>query len=310
METRQIWVSVDGGGTKTTICACNAQGRKIYERSFGYSNYKSSGLEAASNTLLGAFAQMMFALNCTKEEIVGIVMAIAGCDTEKDVEIYKNIMLTAGIDERRLFVCNDTEAIFRALSDEDGVCVVAGTGSIVCAYGADGLKARVGGWGCPLSDMGSGYWIGAQILQRVIRWYDGVNEDTLPVYEEIAAAYEKPQTELAWTLAGLPVSEVASVSTYVFRHAEQGDSLCRGIVQQAAEYIIEQIVALCIKAAFEHPFSIVTVGGIFRNDVFRNKVIDGVKRQLPQCRMEFLQPVSSPAEDGLRFAQKLYPAAM
>ncbi len=308
METKKIWVSVDGGGTKTRICACDRQGRKLYDDSFGYSNYKSSGLETVSKTLHEAFDQMMTFLGCTKEEIVGIVMAIAGCDTQRDKQIYKNIMLQKGFDESKLFVCNDTEAIFRALSDDDGVCVVAGTGSIVCAYDALGLKARVGGWGCPLSDYGSGYWIGAQILKKVIRWYDGVNEETRPVYEEIAEAFQKPHTELAWTLAALPVSQVAAVSSYVFKHAEWGDSFCKEVIDKATAYMIEQIVVLCRKVNFTRPFSIVTVGGIFRNEKFRQNVIKGVKEQLSDCRLQFLSPVNSPAEDGLKFAQKLYRA--
>ena len=204
------------------------------------------------------------------DAIVGIVMAIAGCDTQRDKQIYKSIMLQKGFDENKLFVCNDTEAIFRALSDEDGVCVVAGTGSIVCAYDAFGLKARVGGWGSPLSDYGSGYWIGAQILKKVIRWYDGINEETRPVYKEIAEA------------------------------------LCREIINKATEYIIEQIVVLCRKVNFTYPFSIVTVGGIFRNESFRQSVIEGVEKKLSDCQLKFLSPVNSPAEDGLQFAQKLY----
>lgn len=306
METKKIWVSVDGGGTKTTICACDALGKKVYDRSFGYSNYKSSGLETASNTLQEAFSQMMLALDCKKEEIAGIVMAIAGCDTKRDMQIYRDIMLKTGIDESRLFVCNDTEAIFRAISDKDGVCVVSGTGSIVCAYDAHGLLARVGGWGSPLSDLGSGYWIGARILQHVIRWFDGVNEETREVYEDIAEAFQKSNAELPWILADLPVSEVAAVSSYVFQHAARGDSLCHEIVGEAADYMIEQIVALCKKAKLKEPFSIVTVGGIFQNEDFRGRVVCGVREQLPDCQMEFLRPQNSPAEDGLKFARKLY----
>ncbi len=92
MEAKKIWVSVDGGGTKTRICACDKQGRKLYDDSFGCSNYKSSGLDAVSKTLHGAFEQMLSVLGCKKEEIVGIVMAIAGCDTQRDKQIYKKAL--------------------------------------------------------------------------------------------------------------------------------------------------------------------------------------------------------------------------
>ncbi|MDD2958347.1 MAG: BadF/BadG/BcrA/BcrD ATPase family protein [Lachnospiraceae bacterium] len=302
----KLWVSVDGGGTKTTICACDEHYKKVFDESFGCSNYKAAGLKTVSEILVNAFEHMMNTLKCTKENIAGVVMAIAGCDTQKDVLVYKNIMKSTKIEEEKLFVCNDTEAIFRSLSDKDGICVVAGTGSIVCAYDKNGLRTRVGGWGSPLSDEGSGYWIGAELLKKVIRWYDGVNEESRPVYKEIEKQYSRSGTELAWVLTSLSVKEVAAVSSFVFQYAKQGDELCKEIIQRATDSLIQQISVICKKMSYKKSFSILMVGGLFNDGDFLQRVKMGITEQFQLQKIEFLRPENSPAEDGLNFAKKLF----
>jgi len=54
----------------------------------------------------------------------------------------------------------------------DGGILVVGTGSIGLAV-LNGRQHRVGGWGLPLSDEGSGAWIGREVLRRVLMAYDG-----------------------------------------------------------------------------------------------------------------------------------------
>ncbi|MDO4343681.1 MAG: BadF/BadG/BcrA/BcrD ATPase family protein [Eubacteriales bacterium] len=306
-EQNRIWISVDGGGTKTELCACDSSGKKVYDEFFGRSNYKTAGRDTVKNTLTLAFREMMEALGIQMEHVAGIVLAIAGCDSRQDKKVYTEMMLSAGIPEEKLFICNDTEVIFRALSDEDGVCVVAGTGSIVCAYNKIEMFARVGGWGPPLSDMGSGYWIGTEILRRMVRWLDGMEEQKLPVFQKIEERFARPDVELSWVLAGLTVTEMASVSSLVFEYAGQGDEVCRKIIHQAAQLLVEQITALCRKAGFLKRIPIVTVGGLFSDENFCRKVEDGVQRALKEKEISFLKPVGSPAEDGLHYARKLFP---
>lgn len=306
-KEQMIWVSMDGGGTKTELCACNLQGEKIYSQFFGRANYKTAGIEEVSETLSDAIRNMLQSLECQMDDIAGMVLAIAGCDTCQDVKIYTEIMLAAGIPEEKILICNDTEVVFRALSDINGICVVAGTGSIACAYDKQGMCARIGGWGAPLSDMGSGYWIGAEILKRMIRWLDGMQEEESTVYQDIARQFSKPGVELSWILADLSVTEVASVSAFVFSHAEKGDELCRNIIRLAAWLLVDQIVSLYQKAKLTSHFSVVTVGGLFSDDLFRDLVEAGVRQILKSEDIVFMRPIDSPAEDGLKYARKVFP---
>lgn len=305
-KQEKIWISVDGGGTKTMFCACDSSGNTLYAEAFGHANYKSAGLEAVSDILTSAFSVMLRQLGRRVDDIAGVVMAIAGCDTEQDEQIYREMMKTTGIPQEKIVICNDTEIVFRALTDRNGICVVAGTGSIVCAYDANGLVDRVGGWGAVLSDLGSGYWIGSEILRKMICWLDGMEEETLPIYEEIKERFFVPEVELAWLLAELPVTETASISPLVFKYARQGDAVCCAIIEKAADWIIKQIVVLCKKVDYKEAFPLVAVGGLFNDEQFRKTVEMGVRSQFSQVSIEFLRPVNSPAEDGLVYARKIF----
>lgn len=305
-ENGKVWISVDGGGTKTQFCACNIEGQKLYDRSFALSNYKSSNLKQVSENLQEAFKNLMKTLNCRESDVAGVVMGLSGCDTNEDVEVYKSIMKQTEISEEKIYICNDTEIVFRALAGDSGICVVAGTGSIACAYNKDGLIARVGGWGSPLSDQGSGYWIGAELLKQMISWLDGEKDTDHRIYDEIAARLKRPDQELQWTLASLSITEVASLAVLVLKYALQ-DEKCMSIIEEAAASLAKQICIVYEKASFKESTIVVLVGGLFRNEIFAAKVKQYVKENLKDDGICFKCPEKSPAEEGLTFALRAYP---
>ena len=67
-----------------------------------------------------------------------------------------------------VLVVNDAHLVLAAERLEDGVALVAGTGSIALGRHA-GREERAGGWGYLLGDEGSGYWIVREALREVAR---------------------------------------------------------------------------------------------------------------------------------------------
>ena len=47
----KIWLTVDGGGTKTEFCACRDNGEIIFDSVFGNANYKASSEESVAKNL-------------------------------------------------------------------------------------------------------------------------------------------------------------------------------------------------------------------------------------------------------------------
>lgn len=306
-KEKKIWISVDGGGSKTRLCASDLSGKKVFDRTYGSSNYKASSKDKAEASLRSAIEDLFDKLGLTSDNVVGMVAGVAGCDSDIDKQVYTEIIRRAGLNSESVCICNDTELVFRGRSDESGICAVAGTGSIVTAYDMEKLLLRLGGWGSPLSDQGSGYWIGARILTSMLRWMDGLEESPQAIYSDIKDKFDAPGVVLQWKLAGLSTREVASLAPLVFRYADQGDPSCLSIVEESIRFLIELIVTAYHKAAIKDRCSIVTVGGLFDNEYYRQSVMSGVEAAVGNQNIAFYTAGKSPAEDGLRYARKRFP---
>lgn len=70
-----------------------------------------------------------------------------------------------------------------ALDGENGIVIIAGTGSIALAL-KDNIVTRCGGWGSQLGDEGSAYWIAKKMLSIFCQEVDGRLEKT-KLYELI-----------------------------------------------------------------------------------------------------------------------------
>src|SRR5690606_14413460 len=80
----------------------------------------------------------------------------------------------------RLLVENDClSALLGSTQNKAGVLLIAGTGSIVFAHDGNNRIVRSGGWGHRFGDEGSGYWIGKQAIESVLKMQDGRGENTL-----------------------------------------------------------------------------------------------------------------------------------
>jgi N-acetylglucosamine kinase-like BadF-type ATPase len=303
---KKIWISVDGGGTEARFCACNENNELLFNKSYGSTNYKTASYQVAKDNLTQGIVDLVETLEIERHEIIGTVVGVSGCDTEEDKKVYIKILKDLEFLCDRFYVCNDTELAFRAISNTKGLCVVAGTGSIVTAYDDNQLVDRVGGWGSPLSDLGSGYWIGAQILSKLIRWLDGMNEDKLPIYDDIVDQYSYSNEVLQWRLSKLSTNEVAAISELVFSYANSGNLVCKNIVKSSAMHISDLIISAYSKANFDGVCTIVTVGGLFKDPLYLSSVKSQVMRSLGQESLRFLIASKSPAEEGLKYARKRF----
>ena len=127
----------------------------------------------------------------------------------------------------KITITNDAvAALTSGTFTQQGLVVIAGTGSIVYAVGKNHQVSRVGGWGYLLGDEGSGYYIGQEALRLITRHYDaiGVNEDlfTATIMERLAL---KNPTEIITHVYEHPQPRVliASVARVVLRLAEQNN---------------------------------------------------------------------------------------
>jgi N-acetylmuramic acid 6-phosphate etherase len=180
------------------------------------------------------------------EVIVGAAGALAAPDAARAL----GDALLASLRAERVAVTSDAViAHAGALNGEPGVVLVAGTGVVALAIGADGALRTADGWGPWLGDEGGGAWIGAAGLRAALRARDGRGPSTT-LLDAARARFGAPET---WPVRLTGAAALASFAPDVL--AAEGDAAALGIVSAAAEAL-----AATARAAGDGPVAM--VGGL------------------------------------------------
>ena len=133
-------------------------------------------------------------------------------------------------------------ACLGAHSGRDGGIVVLGTGSIGFAR-VKGRELRIGGYGFPISDEGSGAELGLQAVRSALRAHDGRAEPTPFLLEVMGRLGPDASTVVAWAEQAT-ATDYAGLAPLALGHAEAGDRVAGEIVAEAAGHADVLIRAL------------------------------------------------------------------
>jgi glucosamine kinase len=123
-------------------------------------------------------------------------------------------------------------ACLGAHSGRDGGIVVLGTGSVGFAT-VKGRELRIGGYGFPISDEGSGADLGLQAVRLALRAHDGRARPTPFLLEVMGRLGPDPITLVAWAEQAT-ATEYASLAPVTLSYAEAGDPFAEEIVAEGA----------------------------------------------------------------------------
>src|SRR6185295_6497869 len=131
------------------------------------------GARAAERAVLVAADAL--GLDGVDEVVVGAAGALAAPEAAREL----GEALLRSLPAARAAVTSDAVlAHAGALGGEPGVVLIAGTGVVALAIGADGALRTADGWGPGLGDEGGGAWIGASGLRAALRAHDGRGPST------------------------------------------------------------------------------------------------------------------------------------
>lgn len=251
-------IGVDGGGTKTEAVAYSLEGDVIKTSLKGFANLLNGKEEALAN-IVSSIEELITELGT--ENLKGVYLGIAGMEVGDNAKyILDEIKEVFGIEA---LLMNDGELALKAmLKGEDGILVIAGTGSIV--FGIHNEKvARCGGWGHLLGDEGSGYKISIDALKNIL-----FEEDNSIEKSELSLAI---MNEFGWNnideivefVYSSSKDEIAKIAPIVSKFAEAGDNFAKGILEKEAIALAKTTQNVYEKLGFEK-CSIGLVGGVVR----------------------------------------------
>lgn len=295
-------ISVDGGGTKTVFCAYNLKDAEKTYFYTGSTNYKSINVDVAQENLVTGFKNIYEQMNLKKEEIGGIVLGLSGCDSEEDYRVYYNMLNTLDIDNKLVYICNDSELAFYSEGKAPGIAIICGTGSIAIGIDKMGKKHRAGGWGSPISDLGSGYWIGSRVIKQLLLYCDdcGPYED---IFEVIRKQYNvEDYSALPMIITRLNSYEIAAVAKTVVEYAEKGDAYSINVIDKAIEYLCILANSIYRKLNFnkEESIDIVVAGSLFKSQFFKDKLEASLKADYGMQNIKLLPTVMKPVDGGIK----------
>ncbi|MDL2397900.1 N-acetylglucosamine kinase [Rhizobium mayense] len=241
----RYFLGIDGGGTGCRARIEDAAGTVLGQGLSGPATTRL-GIDEAWASIARAFGAAIEEAGLSAPEVKRIHagVGLAGIGRKGALEALRGINHPfASID----FVSDGEGACLGAHSGRDGAIVIAGTGSIGLGF-VEGRHLRVGGYGFPISDEGSGAYLGLKAVQLALRAHDGRQEKTALLAEIMQRFQNDPMEAVAW-MDRASATDYAALAPMVMRHADQGDAAGRRIVQSAAEHVDTLIRTLFDKGA-------------------------------------------------------------
>ncbi|HEX9039132.1 MAG TPA: BadF/BadG/BcrA/BcrD ATPase family protein [Ktedonobacterales bacterium] len=261
-------VGVDGGGTKTAAAVVGDDLREIGTGAAGPSNYRSVGMEAASQGILEAIERALAAANITLDDVAAICMCLSGFDTELDLPVPQRAVTLLGFTGAVIFE-NDVVGAWGGVTGGDpGIVAIAGTGATALGMNDKGELWRVDGWDYILGDAGSGYRIGLDGIHAAMKMLDGRMAPSrlltkLASFYGVDDALGMRRLADSGTLGKL---HVADFSRHVAEAAAEGDATAQAILRQAADDIAADVEAIVNRLNMRDiAFPIGAVGSVFKS---------------------------------------------
>ena len=250
----ELFIGVDGGGSRSRARLRDASGRLLGEGEGGPGNARLR--EAAFNEVMKACRAAVTAAGFGESDLGRIHAGFGLAGTQQDSDWQS--VLDWPHPFASLTVDTDAYAAWLgATGGRDGAILILGTGSAGTAI-VKGKRLNVGGWGADIADEGSGMAIGRTAIRRSLWALEGMAPLT-PLAEDILAEFDRSaQVAVIWAGTATP-GDFARFAPRVFDYADKRDVLAMPILIEAAADAARLINRLLDLGA---P-SIAMIGGVF-----------------------------------------------
>jgi N-acetylglucosamine kinase-like BadF-type ATPase len=254
MSAGPLYLGVDGGGTKTEFVCIDADGVEVARARTGPTYHLGIGVEGAVRELAQGVREIAASLSVAGGDIAYAFFGLPAYGEDRDADPQLNAACGALLGHARYACGNDMVCGWAgSLACEDGINVVAGTGSI--GYGEyGGSTARAGGWGELFSDEGSAYWIAIEGLATFSRMSDG-RLPPGPLHaafrEALALTADIDACQRVMGPPGMSRDQIAALAPLVTVADAQGDHAARLILDRAADHLAG--IALALRRALGFP---------------------------------------------------------
>jgi len=290
-------IGIDSGATASETLLISASGGKGVFKKYPPINFNVLGFDESLNRLVRIIKDSS---NKTRlKNITYIVTGISGARGEKD---RKKLAKAASgtLKLKNIAVYPDTAIAFASIfSHFDRNCgiLLAGTGSVLYFVNSKGIVERYGGWGRILGDEGSGYWIAREALNHITLSYDRRGKKT-KLEQVLKNKYGINKENLIKKVYHQNF-DIARITKYVFRAAEEGDSVSKQIIEEAAEKLSGHFIPLKKTKA-----TIALCGSLFTEEKLPEKYLRKIVKDKYR-NIKLIKPKRKPVWGAVEIAKTL-----
>jgi glucosamine kinase len=232
-----LFIGVDGGGTGCRARLVDAEGGVLGTGIAGPAALRI-GVERALTEVEKACRAALEEAGLALETFAAVHAAVGLAGVGRK-GLHEQLLARPHPFRSVTYAHDATIACIGAHGARDGGIVIVGTGSVGFAV-VGGREVRVGGYGFPISDEGSGADLGLHAIRLALRAFDERAVGTSLTREVMARFHEDPFEAVAW-MDRATATDYATFAPLVMRHADAGDPVARRIVRDAAEQIDELV---------------------------------------------------------------------
>ncbi len=282
-------IGVDGGGTKTvawlTPLIDDGTGRVLGCGRAGPGNPRAAGFEVAQASIDSAIDSAFADANVPRGRVAAASLCLSGAGRPAEQS-----RLTQWADARGLAqitrVTGDAEPIIAAATSENwGIALIAGTGSLAWGRNRAGDVARSGGWGYLIGDEGSAYALALAGLRAATQAADGRGPSTELLsrfQQQLGAAAPQDLIERVYC-PDMTRERIASLAIVVF-DAAMSDFVAQQIVDTAAIDLAEMVTALIQPLSLPvGEYTLALAGSVLeQQETLRQRVLDRLQQTVAE----------------------------
>lgn len=298
-------LGIDGGGTKTAYTLADLAGNIIARYQGPTIHYMQTGYEDLTATIHDNIDFLINDNNLAYEDIIYCFIGAAGFGDISEDEPFIKAAIEKGLNEIPFTVKNDTyNAHAGALLGSDGICVIAGTGSI--GLGVNGNSSVIcGGWHHAFGgDEGSAHWIAEKYIQTFTKQSDFRMQRT-KLYSYTKEKYQfKDDSDILQKFVvdwKYDRTKIASLSKDIYDLARLNDPAALAIFEEAAYELSLIYKAIYRQLNFSGIVSASYVGGVFQS---QELILDPLRRNLTDIEIDLIEPAFAPDIGSVLLAYK------
>lgn len=245
----KYFLGLDIGGTKTA-CALADEHKILGRAKAGSAKVLRVGKAEAAVHLAEVLDAVSAESGVALAEVTASCIGTAGA-TVPDVTDFLREQMASRVGGTLTLVGDEVIALDAAFPGEQGILVVAGTGSIVIGRDSSGWTTIAGGWGPALGDEGSGCVLAQQALRSMFSAIDA-GEEPLLLRRVLDHLGLQTRDDLVGVANALDFS-FASLMPVVVQAARDGDSVAQKTLKRGGEDLAALVAHVIGRLAKQEP---------------------------------------------------------